>query len=96
MIFLIRYWKYIALVLAVLSVLSALWYYGHTKYRQGYEAAMSEVATAKAEADEQTRKKQSEIRKSSQKVENEILQDKTGDRPISPILRRQLERMSDR
>lgn len=31
-------WRIIALVLAVLSVLGALWGYGHTKYREGFDA----------------------------------------------------------
>ena len=30
-------WRIIALVLAVLSVLGALWAYGHGKYRQGWD-----------------------------------------------------------
>lgn len=52
MIFLIRYWKYIALVLAVLSLLGALWYYGHTKYRQGYEQCTTEQAKAEIKSKE--------------------------------------------
>lgn len=87
MIFLIRYWKYIALVLALLSVFGALWAYGHTKYREGYETAMSEVAVAKAEADEETRKKQAEIRKQSAKRKAKI-NDQNDDRPVGPLLQR--------
>lgn len=30
-------WRIIALILAVLAALGALWYYGHTKYRQGWD-----------------------------------------------------------
>lgn len=37
MIFILKYWKIIALILAVLTLLGALWYYGHTKYRQGWD-----------------------------------------------------------
>lgn len=33
----LRYWRYIAIILAVLSVLAGLWYYGHSKYRQGWD-----------------------------------------------------------
>ncbi len=35
--FVLRYWRYIALILALLTALGALWYYGHTKYRQGWD-----------------------------------------------------------
>lgn len=87
MMFLLKYWKYIALILAVLTLLGALWAYGHTKYRQGYETAMSEVATAKAEADEKTRKKQSEIRKQSAQRKAKI-NDQNDDRPVGPLLQR--------
>jgi len=80
-------WRIFALILAILSVLGALWYYGHTKYRQGYETAMSEVATAKAEADEKTRKKQSEIRKQSAQRKAKI-NDQNDDRPVGPLLQR--------
>ena len=49
MIFLFKYWKYIAVALAVLSVLGALWYYGHTKYREGYNACVSVQEKANVE-----------------------------------------------
>lgn len=43
----LKHWKPIAISIAVLSVLCALWAYGHTKYREGYEACM----TAQIKAD---------------------------------------------
>lgn len=52
MIFLIRYWKYIALILAVLSVLGGLWYYGHTKYRQGWDECTTEQEKAEIKSKE--------------------------------------------
>lgn len=93
MIFLIKHWRILALVFALISVLGALWQFGRVQYRKGYETAMSEVAVAKAKADEQTRERQKTIRKQTQKVEDEILSNRDGDRPVSPVLRRQLERM---
>lgn len=48
MIFLLKYWKYIGLVLAVLSALGALFYYGHTKYQKGFDKAQGECEAAKA------------------------------------------------
>lgn len=50
MIFLIRYWKYIAIVLAVLTLLGALWGYGHTKYKEGFKACQSEQQAAEIKA----------------------------------------------
>jgi len=47
--FVIRYWRYIALGFAVLSVLGALWYYGHTKYRQGWDECTLEQDKAEME-----------------------------------------------
>lgn len=87
MIFLIKHWRIIALVLAVLAALSALWAYGHTKYKEGYETAMSEVAVARAKADEQTRKAQAEIRKQSAQRKAKI-NDQNDDRPVGPLLQR--------
>jgi len=36
--FILANWRIIALVLAVLTLLGALWGYGHTKYKEGFEA----------------------------------------------------------
>jgi len=36
--FALKYWRYITIILGVLSVLGTLWGYGHTKYREGYKA----------------------------------------------------------
>lgn len=93
MIFLIKYWRYIALILAVLAALGALWQFGRVQYQKGYDTAMSEVAKAKVIADEKTRTKQKTIIKKTQKVEDEILSNRDGDRPVSRIIREQLGRM---
>lgn len=42
----IKYWKFIAGGIAVLSLLGGLWYYGHTKYQSG---AKSERAVCEVE-----------------------------------------------
>lgn len=52
MIFLIKHWRIIALVLAVLAALSALWAYGHTKYRQGWDECTTEQAKAEIKSKE--------------------------------------------
>jgi len=45
----LKNWRYIAIILAVLSVLGALWYYGHTKYRQGWDKCTLEQDKAEME-----------------------------------------------
>lgn len=59
----------------------------------GRSELAEEVRIAKEIADEETRKKQAVIRQQNQRIENEILSDKSGDRPISPVIARQLTRM---
>ncbi len=93
MIFIFKYWRYIALILAVLAALCALWQFGRVQYQKGYDTAMSEVAKARVIADEKTRTKQKTIIKKTQKVEDEILSNRDGDRPVSRIIREQLNRM---
>lgn len=37
----LNYWKLISLGISVLALFGALFYYGHTKYREGYDKAFS-------------------------------------------------------
>lgn len=63
---------------------------------EGRAELKAEIALATAEAEESTRKKQAEIRKESRDVKYEIRKNLDGDRPVSPVLKRQLERMRQR
>lgn len=92
MIFLIRYWRYIALVFALLAVLGALWQFGRVQYRKGYDTAMSDVAKAKVIADEKTRTKQKTIRKESQERKAKI-NDQNDDRAVGPLLDRYFKQL---
>ena len=92
MIFLFKYWRYIALIFAILAALGALWQFGRVQYQKGYDTAMSEVVKAKVIADEQTRKKQKTIRKESQKRKAKI-NDQNDDRPVGPLLDRYFEQL---
>lgn len=48
--FILANWRILALVLAVLSVLGALWAYGHTKYKEGFEACQQAQEAAEIKA----------------------------------------------
>lgn len=50
--FALKHWRIIALILAVLSVLGALWAYGHTKHREGYDQCTVEQAEAEIKSKE--------------------------------------------
>ena len=45
----LKNWRLVSLILAVLSLLGALWYYGHTKYRQGWDECTVEQEKAEIE-----------------------------------------------
>ncbi len=47
--FIVSNWRYIALILAILAALGALWAYGHTKYRQGWDKCTLEQQQAEIE-----------------------------------------------
>jgi predicted negative regulator of RcsB-dependent stress response len=60
----LKYWKYIGVALAVLSVIGALLYYGHTKYHEGYDKAFSECEAQKQRTiddRQKTREKQNRV-----------------------------------
>ena len=68
----LKHWKPIAAVLAVLSVLCVLWAYGHTKYREGYEACM----TAQVKADIEGVKTNDKIRNKVTRLSDPDLDDR--------------------
>lgn len=53
----------------------------------------AEIAQATKEAEDATKTKQSEIKKKTVKVKDEIKRNLDGDRPVSPVLARELERL---
>lgn len=62
----------------------------------GWNGHVKFVQEQTAKAEQETRTKQTEIKKKSRKVKDEIQKDKiTGDRPVSYVLCRQLERMRE-
>jgi len=62
MIFLIKYWKYFALVALILGILSSLWYYGHEKYNAGFSACKTEYETKLIAANEHIKARKKVIR----------------------------------
>lgn len=62
----------------------------------GRTELQNEIAVATAKAEEETRAKQAAIRKQSNEVKYEIRKNLDGDRPVSPVLARQLDRMRER
>ena len=59
--FVIKNWRIIALILAALSVLGGLWYYGHTKYRQGWDECALKQEKAEIEGVKNREKVHNEI-----------------------------------
>lgn len=49
MLWALKNWRIIALVFAVLSLLGALWAYGVSKYREGYDQCVAEQEKADIE-----------------------------------------------
>lgn len=66
----LKYWRYIALVLAVLSLLGALWYYGHTKYRQGWDECTVAQEKAQNEAIKDTLEEKDKIHVKEQNLDD--------------------------
>lgn len=50
--FILANWRIIAIVLAVLSLLGALWGYGHTKYKEGFKSCQQAQEAAEIKAKE--------------------------------------------
>lgn len=94
-------WKYILIAIVVAALIggAVAWRLDDiAHYKQvGRDELQAEIDLAKAKADEETRKKQSELTKKSRKVKDEIRKDvkKFGDVPVTPAMRRQLERMRE-
>ena len=92
-------WKYILIAIAVAAVIGGAYAWrqndiSHWK-TEGRNDLQAEIDKAKEAADQETRKKQSELTNKSRKVKDEIRKDikKLGDVPVTPAMRRQLERM---
>jgi len=88
--------KLIIIGVAVSVLTGALAFYGHTRYKAGYAAAMKDVSAAVVKADEKTRGKQADIQKNSNEVIDEIKKNRSDDRPVSRPIRDQLVRMRAR
>lgn len=93
MIFILKYWKFIVAVLAVLSLVGAFFGYGATKHREGYNACVADYTAAQVKADEKARQKQAEIGKKSLEVEDEVRNTKGANAPASSYLRSVLDRL---
>lgn len=92
--------KYVLIVLAVVALAAGIYKIrmddiAHWK-RVGREELQSEIALAVQAADDETKLKQTEIKKQSAKVKDEIKRNNVGDRPVSPVIRDQLKRMRER
>ena len=68
--FIARYWKLISLALAIISLLGALWYYGHTKYREGWDECTVAQEKAQNEAVTNTIKEKDKINVKEQNLDD--------------------------
>lgn len=69
MTFLLRYWRLIAVVVAILTVLGALYAWGEGKEREGYDRAQAEMQVQL----ERERQHQREVNEESERVHQESL-----------------------
>lgn len=88
MIFLLKYWKYIALVLAVLTLVGAGKLYLDGLVRKGYDQCLADLKAAKEAANESTRKEQSVIKKDTEKRKAKIYEKADDDKPVGSFLNR--------
>lgn len=88
-------WLYCAAIIIGMSVLGNMLWSDLKKdlIQQGETQCQQRVDAAKAKATLDAQRKIDQLQKDSQEVENEILQDRSDDRLVSGVLRRQLERM---
>lgn len=66
----LKNWRIIAVALAVLSVAGGLWYYGHTKYRQGFDECTTAQERAQTEAVKNTTKEKDKINVKEQSLDD--------------------------
>lgn len=64
--------------------------------QEGRTELANEIAVAKAKADEETKEKQTTRKQKEKEAKYEIKKNLDGDRPVSPVIKRQLERMHKR
>lgn len=70
MIFILKWWKPLLIGFALLSVLGALWYYGHTKYRQGWDECTVAQEKAQNEAIKDTLEEKDKIHVKEQNLDD--------------------------
>jgi len=70
LIFIIKNWKILALGLAVLSLAGSVVYYGHTKYRQGWDQCVVEQEKAQNKAVTNTIKEKDKINVKEQNLDD--------------------------
>lgn len=69
----LKYWRIIGLILAVLGGLGSVVWYGAHKHSQGYQKAMQEVATAQAEANMKVTQKKRKIKHETQGLDRDAI-----------------------
>jgi len=94
------FWKYVlpSIIVGLIVWTGVQWRKDDIEHwkREGRVELQREIATATAQAEEETRAKQAAIRKQSNEVKYEIRKNLDGDRPVSPVIARQLDRMRKR
>lgn len=69
MIFLLKYWKYIVVALLIIAAFGGFKYYGHIKYKEGYDTAIREVQEKQEKANEEVRTRKKVIHHETQNLD---------------------------
>lgn len=70
LVWIIKFWKPLLIGFALLSLAGGLWYYGHTKYRQGWDECTVTQEKAQNEAIKDTIKEKDKIHVKEQNLDD--------------------------